>query len=135
LTGRVFALAIIGGVFIVEVLSSFVQMLSKHFAGKKFFAVAPLHLWFMNRGWDFDHRAIRCPVNLLAGATDHITPPAQAFALADAVSTPPEDIVRRVTSGGHLGLFMGREALRDHWPAILAGVYERSHPLSSPAVV
>jgi len=40
-----------------------------------------------------------------------------------------------VTSGGHLGLFMGREALRDHWPAILAGVYERSRPLSSPAVV
>jgi len=82
-----------------------------------------------------DLRAIRCPVNLLAGATDHITPPAQVFALADAVSTPPEDIVRRVTSGGHLGLFMGREALRDHWPAILAGVYERSRPLSSPAVV
>jgi hypothetical protein len=33
-----------------------------------------------------------------------------------------------VTSGGHLGLFMGSEALRDHWPEILTGVAERSKP-------
>lgn len=52
LTGRIFALTIIGGVFIIEVLSSLVQMLSKHYTGKKFFAVAPLHLWFMQRGWE-----------------------------------------------------------------------------------
>ncbi len=66
------------------------------------------------------------PLNLLAGATDHITPPPQVFAAADAVATPRSDIVERTTSGGHLGLFMGREALREHWPPILAGVYERS---------
>lgn len=52
LTGKIFALAIIGGVFIVEVGSSFIQMLSKHFHGKKLFTVAPLHLWFMHRGWE-----------------------------------------------------------------------------------
>lgn len=52
LTGKVFALAIIGGVFVLEVVSSLIQMLSKHFWGKKFFAVSPLHLWFMNRGWE-----------------------------------------------------------------------------------
>ena len=46
--------------------------------------------------------------------------PSRCSRSPDAVSTPPEDIVQRVTSGGHLGLFMGREALRDHWPAILA---------------
>jgi hypothetical protein len=28
--------------------------------------------------------------------------------------------------GGHLGLFMGREALRDHWPALLAAVRANS---------
>ena len=33
-----------------------------------------------------------------------------------------------MTSGGHLGLFMGTEALRDHWPEILTGVAERSKP-------
>lgn len=52
LTGKIFALALIGGVFILEVVSSSVQVLSKRFIGKKFFAVAPLHLWFMNRGWE-----------------------------------------------------------------------------------
>jgi poly(3-hydroxyalkanoate) synthetase len=73
-----------------------------------------------------DLAEIRCPLYLLAGETDHITPPAQVFALAGAVSTPADAIVERVTGGGHLGLFMGREALRDHWPAILADVAERS---------
>ena len=32
---------------------------------------------------------ITCPLFLLAGARDHITPPAQLFAAADAVGTPP----------------------------------------------
>jgi poly(3-hydroxybutyrate) depolymerase len=69
---------------------------------------------------------IECPLNLLAGATDHITPPDQVFALADHASTPPEEILRDTTAGGHLGLFMGREALRDHWPPLLAAVLARS---------
>ena len=69
---------------------------------------------------------IACPVNLLAGAADHITPPEQVFALAGAISTPAEQITRRTTSGGHLGLFMGTEALRDHWPAVMGAVLEHS---------
>lgn len=52
LTGKIIALAVIGGVFVLEIGSSLIQMISKHFWGKKFFAVAPLHLWFMNRGWE-----------------------------------------------------------------------------------
>jgi poly(3-hydroxybutyrate) depolymerase len=66
------------------------------------------------------------PLFLLAGATDHITPPPQVFAMREHVSTPADRIVERTTSGGHLGLFMGREALRDHWPPILAGVLGHS---------
>jgi poly(3-hydroxybutyrate) depolymerase len=69
---------------------------------------------------------IRCPLNLLAGATDHITPPDQVFAFADYASTPPDQIVRDTTPGGHLGLFMGHEALSAHWPALLAAVRARS---------
>jgi poly(3-hydroxyalkanoate) synthetase len=76
---------------------------------------------------------IDCPVNLLAGATDHITPPEQVFALAGAVATPAERITRRTTSGGHLGLFMGTEALRDHWPVVMASVLEHSHPRADSA--
>src|SRR5262249_9609727 len=41
---------------------------------------------------------IDCPVNLLAGATDHITPPDQVFALAGAVATAPRLVTRRTTS-------------------------------------
>jgi len=33
-----------------------------------------------------------------------------------------------VTSGGHLGLFMGHEALREHWPPLLAQVAAESKP-------
>jgi poly(3-hydroxyalkanoate) synthetase len=71
---------------------------------------------------------IDMPLNLLAGATDHITPPDQVFALAGAASTPSEHVVRDVTAGGHLGLFMGHVALREHWPALLAAVYRHSVP-------
>lgn len=67
-----------------------------------------------------DLRRIACPLNLLAGAADHVTPPPQVFAAASAVSTPADRIVPRTAPGGHLGLFMGRAALRDHWAPLLA---------------
>jgi poly(3-hydroxyalkanoate) synthetase len=73
-----------------------------------------------------DLSRIACPLNLLAGAADHITPPDQVFALADYAATRSEDVVRDVTAGGHLGLFMGHEALDRHWPGLLAAVRERS---------
>ena len=41
-------------------------------------------------------------------------------------ATPPGLVRRHVSSGGHLGLFMGHEALREHWPPILDGVLARS---------
>ena len=69
---------------------------------------------------------IDCPLNLLAGATDHITPPDQVFALADCVATAEPDILRDTSPGGHLGLFMGHDALDNHWPRLLAAVLERS---------
>jgi poly(3-hydroxybutyrate) depolymerase len=80
------------------------------------------------RGSLVDLGRLEMPLNLLAGAADHITPPDQVFALADYASTPEEDVVRRVSSGGHLGLFMGHEALSEHWPPLLAAVLERSRP-------
>ena len=68
---------------------------------------------------------IMCPVFLLAGARDHITPPAQLFAAAAAVGTPADQIVQRTSAGGHLGLFTGRQALTEDWPVLMAGV--RAH--------
>jgi poly(3-hydroxyalkanoate) synthetase len=69
---------------------------------------------------------IECPLNLLGGATDHITPPDQVFALADYAGTAAADVLRDTTAGGHLGLFMGHEALSRHWPGLLAAVRARS---------
>ncbi|HYB25543.1 MAG TPA: alpha/beta fold hydrolase [Solirubrobacteraceae bacterium] len=77
-------------------------------------------------GEKVDLARIDMPLNLMAGATDHITPPDQVFALAGYASTPAELITRHVSSGGHLGLFMGHEALREHWPRVLADVLKHS---------
>jgi poly(3-hydroxyalkanoate) synthetase len=84
-------------------------------------------------GRPVDLGRISCPINMLAGSADHITPPAQVFALADHVSTPPKDMLARTTSGGHLGLFMGNEALREHWPVVMAAVLEHSKRSANPA--
>lgn len=73
------------------------------------------------------------PLYLLAGATDHITPPGQVFALAELASTPADQVGRRLCSGGHLGLFMGHEALNDHWPPLLADIL--AHSRVSPAAL
>ena len=67
-----------------------------------------------------DLRAITCPVTILAGSRDHITPPEQAFALAQHVGTAPEAIRCELVDAGHLGLFMSRAALREHWAPLLA---------------
>lgn len=65
-----------------------------------------------------DLRNITCPVIIMAGSKDHITPPAHAFALKNYISTPPEDVVEILTSGGHIGTLMGTEALREDWTAV-----------------
>lgn len=49
--GKTFALVVIGGVFVAEVASSLLQLLSKKFLGRKIMAVAPLHLWLQYRSW------------------------------------------------------------------------------------
>jgi poly(3-hydroxyalkanoate) synthetase len=67
-----------------------------------------------------DLGAITAPLFLFAGETDHITPPDQVFALVDYAGST--ESARQVSSGGHLGLFMGRESLREHWPPLLQAV-------------
>lgn len=52
LLGKIMALVVIGGIFVVEASSSLIQILSKKFLKRKIFTVAPLHLWLQNRGWE-----------------------------------------------------------------------------------
>lgn len=49
--GKTPALLVIGGIFILEVASSLLQLVTKSITGKKLFAAAPLHLWLQVKGW------------------------------------------------------------------------------------
>lgn len=50
--GKAFLLPIIGIVFVAEIASSLIQLLSKKYLKKKFFPVAPLHLYLQLKGWE-----------------------------------------------------------------------------------
>lgn len=52
LTGKILGLAIIGGVYVVIILTSLIQLLSKRFLGRKIFPVAPIHMWLKYIGWE-----------------------------------------------------------------------------------
>jgi phospho-N-acetylmuramoyl-pentapeptide-transferase len=52
LTGKTLALAVIGGVFVLEIGSSLVQLLGKRFLGRRLLPAAPLHLYLQKRGWE-----------------------------------------------------------------------------------
>ncbi len=52
LTGKIIALAVIGGVFVIEGGSSLIQLLSKKFLGRKLLPASPMHLYFQKRGWE-----------------------------------------------------------------------------------
>lgn len=52
LTGKIIALAFIGGVFVIEIASSLVQIIGKLFFHKKIFLASPFHLLLRKIGWD-----------------------------------------------------------------------------------
>ena len=52
LTGKILALAIIGGMFVIIVGSSLLQILSKKIIKKKLFPVSPIHMYFKYIGWE-----------------------------------------------------------------------------------
>ncbi len=52
LLGKSLALMIIGGIFVAEITSSALQLLSKRFRNRRIFPVAPLHLWLQFIGWE-----------------------------------------------------------------------------------
>lgn len=50
--GKSFALPIFGLMFVVEIVTSLLQLLSKKFYNRKLFPVAPLHLLLQLHGWE-----------------------------------------------------------------------------------
>ena len=75
---------------------------------------------FVALGRPVDLAAITAPLAVVTGTRDHITPPAQTRAILDHAR--PSRALDVPIDAGHVGTFMGRDALRDHWPEILAFV-------------
>jgi phospho-N-acetylmuramoyl-pentapeptide-transferase len=51
LLGKAPVLLVIGGIFVLEVTSSLLQLLAKKYLHRKIFAAAPFHLWLQYYGW------------------------------------------------------------------------------------
>lgn len=51
MSGSIFALIIIGGLFVVELLSSFIQIIGWKYLNKPILPLAPLHNTFLTTGW------------------------------------------------------------------------------------
>lgn len=52
LTGSIFALLVIGGIFLVEITSSAIQILGWKFLNRPIFPLAPIHHTFLAIGWE-----------------------------------------------------------------------------------
>ena len=82
---------------------------------------------FVGLGRTLSLRDVRCPVYLLAGESDDITPKEQVFAAQQLVGTPAKDIAKAVAPGGHIGLFMGSGPLQQFWPPIAKWMLDVQH--------
>ncbi|MBU1127121.1 phospho-N-acetylmuramoyl-pentapeptide-transferase [Patescibacteria group bacterium] len=51
LIGKIFALVFIGGLFLLEVSTSLIQIYGIRIRKRRFFKIAPLHLWLQAKGW------------------------------------------------------------------------------------
>lgn len=52
LTGKILALAVIGGMYIIIIASSLTQIFFKRFLHRKLFPVAPIHMYLKYIGWE-----------------------------------------------------------------------------------
>jgi poly(3-hydroxybutyrate) depolymerase len=68
---------------------------------------------------------VRCPAYLLAGKDDD-TPRKQVFNAKGYLGRAPGQMVKTLAPGGHIGLFMGHQALAENWPKIGAWIAEHS---------
>ncbi len=73
---------------------------------------------FSGLGKLLNPKTITCPLYLLAGEQDDITPKEQVFSADKYFGTSATHIVKDLAQGGHIGLFMGSKALTDNWPKI-----------------
>ncbi len=73
---------------------------------------------FIGLGKRLSLKDITCPVYLLAGEADDITPKEQVFNARKYLGTHRERVAMKLVPGGHIGLFMGSKTLAESWPGI-----------------
>jgi poly(3-hydroxybutyrate) depolymerase len=79
---------------------------------------------FVALGQKIDLSRLRLPMYLLAGSADEAVAPEQLLAVEPLVGTQPEYLRHEVAPCNHLGLFMGRRMLEEHWPRIVRWMKE-----------
>lgn len=52
LLGKIVAVMVIGGIFILEISTSLIQMVGKRYLGRKLLPISPFHLWLQSVGWE-----------------------------------------------------------------------------------
>ena len=52
ITGKILALVVVGGIFVIEATSSLIQILGWKFLKKPIFPLAPIHHTFLAKGWN-----------------------------------------------------------------------------------
>ena len=75
-------------------------------------------------GQKIDLSRLRLPMYLLAGSADEVVAPEQLLAVERLVGTQPEYVRHAVAPCNHLGLFMGKRTLEEHWPRIVRWMKE-----------
>ncbi|MBI2325964.1 hypothetical protein HYU91_01105 [Candidatus Collierbacteria bacterium] len=59
ISGKIFPLLIVGGIFMIEIGSSFLQIVGKNIFKKRIFPIAPIHHWLELIGWEESKIVIR----------------------------------------------------------------------------
>ena len=73
---------------------------------------------FVALGQKVDLKTFTAPLLMLAARDDELVAPAQLFAAGTLVGTSPDDLCKATAPCRHLGLFMGKNILRDVWPDV-----------------
>lgn len=74
-----------------------------------------------------DLKNIICPLVMIGGTKDHITPHKQVFGMRNLVGTRQEDIEEILVEAGHIGVLMGSNVLKNSYPNIVS-IMKRSEP-------
>jgi polyhydroxyalkanoate depolymerase len=77
---------------------------------------------FVGLGKRLSLHDVVCPVYLMAGSEDDITTKEQVFDAEKYLGTPRAKIIKKLASGGHIGLFMGSRTLAECWPEVASWI-------------